>query len=79
MKRILLFLAPLSLALPALASAAEGYVVADISLQAGPDTEYPSITELAAGTPVDIQGCIDGYTWCDVIAEIGRASCRERV
>jgi uncharacterized protein YraI len=68
MKRILLYLAPLCLVLPALASATEGYIVADISLQAGPDTEYPSITELAAGTPVEIQGCIDGYTWCDVIA-----------
>jgi uncharacterized protein YraI len=68
MKRILFCLAPLCLALPALASATEGYIVADISLQAGPDTEYPSITELAAGTPVEIQGCIDGYSWCDVIA-----------
>lgn len=67
MKRILFCLAPLCLALPVLASATEGYVVADVSLQAGPDTEYPSITELAAGTPVEIQGCIDGYTWCDVI------------
>lgn len=67
MKRILFYLAPLCLVLPALASATEGYVVADISLQSGPDPEYPSITELAAGTPVDIQGCIDGYGWCDVI------------
>jgi uncharacterized protein YraI len=67
MKRILFCLAPLCLALPALALATEGYVVADISLQAGPDTEYPAITELAAGTPVDIQGCIEGYSWCDVI------------
>jgi len=67
MKRMLFCLVPLCLALPALASAYGGYVVADISLQAGPDTEYPSITELPAGTPVDIQGCIDGYTWCDVI------------
>jgi uncharacterized protein YraI len=68
MKRIFFCLAPLCLCLPAIASAVEGYVVADISLQAGPDTEYPSITELAAGTPVEIQGCINGYTWCDVIA-----------
>jgi uncharacterized protein YraI len=72
MKRILFYLAPLCLALPALASATEGYVVSDISLQAGPDTEYPSITELAAGTPVEIQGCIDGYTWCDVIVGADR-------
>lgn len=58
----------LCLAAPLLAHATQGYVVADISLQAGPDTEYPSITELPAGTPVSIQGCIDDWSWCDVIA-----------
>src|ERR1700756_2636520 len=68
MKRLIYGLAALTLCAPLLANAAEGFVVADISLQAGPDTEYPSITELAAGTPVSIQGCVDGWTWCDVVA-----------
>jgi len=68
MKSILYCILPLCLSAPLLAQAAEGYVVADISLQAGPDTEYPAITELAAGTPVEVEGCIDGFTWCDVIA-----------
>lgn len=68
MKRSLWFVSCVCFAAPLMAHAVEGYVVADISLQAGPDTEYPSITELAAGTPVSIQGCIDGWTWCDVIA-----------
>jgi uncharacterized protein YraI len=68
MKRIIGSLATLALCAPLLASAAEGWVVADISLQAGPDTEYPSIVELRAGTPVSIQGCIQGWTWCDVVA-----------
>ena len=67
MKRILYCILPFCMFAPLAAQAYEGYVVADISLQAGPDTEYPSITELYAGTPVDIQGCIDGYSWCDVI------------
>jgi uncharacterized protein YraI len=66
MKRIIGFAAALALSAPLLASAAQGWVVADISLQAGPDTAYPSIVELRAGTPVSIQGCIDGWTWCDV-------------
>ena len=66
MKRIIGVAAALALSAPLLASAAQGWVVADISLQAGPDTAYPSILELRAGTPVSIQGCIDGWTWCDV-------------
>jgi uncharacterized protein YraI len=66
MKRIIGSLAALALGAPLLASAAQGWVVADISLQAGPDTAYPSIVELRAGTPVYINGCIDGWTWCDV-------------
>jgi len=66
MKRFIGFAAALALGAPLLASAAQGWVVADISLQAGPDTAYPSLVELRAGTPVSIHGCIDGWTWCDV-------------
>lgn len=73
MKRIIYSLAALVLCAPLAAqAAAEGWVVDDISLQAGPDPAYPSIVELNAGTPVSIQGCIDGWTWCDVIAGADR-------
>jgi uncharacterized protein YraI len=68
MKRIFLTLAATALCAPLLASAAEGWVVADISLQAGPDPTYPSIVELRAGTPVYIEGCLDDWSWCDVVA-----------
>lgn len=66
MKRMIYSLATLALCAPLAAQAVGGWVVADISLQAGPDPTYPSIAELPAGTPVSIQGCIDGWTWCDV-------------
>jgi uncharacterized protein YraI len=71
MKKIIYSLASLALCTPLFAGAAEGVLVSDISLQAGPDTQYPSIEELNAGTSVSIQGCLDGWSWCDVIASNG--------
>jgi uncharacterized protein YraI len=68
MKRMMYSFAALVLCAPLAAQAAEGWVVDDISLQAGPDPAYPSIVELNAGTPVSIQGCIEAWTWCDVVA-----------
>ncbi len=48
------------------ARAAPGIVVQNVNLRAGPDTGYPLIEPLDAGTPVQIFGCLDGWTWCDV-------------
>jgi uncharacterized protein YraI len=45
---------------------AEGYVTGNVNLRAGPDVSYPSIAKLRAGTTVDIQGCVDEWSWCDV-------------
>ena len=72
MKRPMYSLAALALCAPLAAQALEGWVVDDISLQAGPDPAYPSIIELAAGTPVSIQACIDGWTWCDIVVGADR-------
>ena len=68
MKRLAWFaLAALTLGLPALAHAADGFVTGNVNLRAGPDTEYPRITTIPAGTPVNIQGCTSGWEWCDVV------------
>jgi uncharacterized protein YraI len=49
------------------AMAADGYVTGQVNLRAGPDSGYPSVVTLGAGTEVSIQGCVDGWSWCDVI------------
>lgn len=69
MNRILSsLLSALCLLIPASAFAAEGYTVATVNMLAGPNPEYPLILTLGAGTPVDVQGCTEGWEWCDVVA-----------
>jgi uncharacterized protein YraI len=63
-----LSLAAASLAFPALARAADGYVTGNVNLRAGPDPSYPLIDLIPAGTEIDVLGCTDGWEWCDVIA-----------
>lgn len=46
-----------------------GVVTAYVDLYAGPDAGYPTIAQLPAGTPVSIQGCTQGWGWCDVITQ----------
>jgi uncharacterized protein YraI len=67
MKRVLGTVIALALGAPVFALANEAYIVGDISLQSGPDSEDPPIVDLQAGTPVDVQGCIEGFSWCDVV------------
>ena len=68
MKLALGFAIALALGAPLAANAADAYVVSDISLNAGPDTDYPPIDNLSAGTEVYVNGCIEGFSWCDVSA-----------
>lgn len=56
------------LALPALAHAEWAYAAKDINLRAGPATDYPVVARLGAGVTLSVEGCLNDYRWCDVVA-----------
>ncbi|HEY2347347.1 MAG TPA: SH3 domain-containing protein [Xanthomonadaceae bacterium] len=58
----------IGLASPAFAHAADAYLTANAPLMSGPDQDYPTVDTLEAGSQVSIQGCTDGWEWCDVVA-----------
>lgn len=55
-----------TLAVPAAAEAAEGFVTGDVNLRAGPSTDYPRIAVVPRGSQVEVYGCLPDYRWCDV-------------
>jgi uncharacterized protein YraI len=48
------------------ARAYEAYITSGASLLAGPAPDYPPVAALSPGEPVQVYGCLDGYSWCDV-------------
>jgi len=65
-KLLTLGLASLLLAIPIAASAQEAYTTRTVNVRAGPDTGYPVVSALGAGAPVQVFGCLDDWSWCDV-------------
>jgi uncharacterized protein YraI len=51
---------------PSLAQAAQGVIVQNTALHAGPDDQFPPVDEIQAGANVDVNGCLTGFTWCDI-------------
>jgi uncharacterized protein YraI len=60
------------LLLSAAALAQSAYTVREANVRAGPERDYPVVTRLAAGTPVEVTGCNEDWSWCEVIAEPDR-------
>ncbi|HEY1889620.1 MAG TPA: SH3 domain-containing protein [Steroidobacteraceae bacterium] len=73
MHRHLIFsLGALLLAASGIASAQNAYTAKPMNLRAGPNRDYPAVAQLDAGAPLDVHGCLDGYSWCDVSFEDAR-------
>src|ERR1700687_1722441 len=66
-KLLTLGLASLPLAIPIAASAQEAYTTRTVNVRAGPDTSYPPVAALGGGAPVQVMGCLDDWSWCDVV------------
>lgn len=64
----ILFLCVLAAALPVMATAQEARSTKWVNLRAGPARDYPLVARLGPGTPLAVQGCTEGFGWCDVIA-----------
>ena len=52
--------------LPVAAEAAGAQVMANVNLRVGPGTSYYKIMLLPRGAAVEVNGCLQGYSWCDV-------------
>lgn len=59
-------------AAPTAAIAQDAIVTIDLNMRAGPSTAFPVVDVLPDQTPVDVHGCIAGYSWCDVSADDNR-------
>lgn len=49
------------------AALAENALTTDVaSVRAGPDDSYPEVAQLDPDSPVQVIGCLDDWSWCDV-------------
>ncbi|MEO8922166.1 MAG: SH3 domain-containing protein [Caldimonas sp.] len=53
--------------LPLAAAAQDAHTTKAVNLRAGPARDYPLVASFGPGTPLAVQGCTDGFGWCDVI------------
>ncbi len=73
MKRVMSSaIAALFLGATSSAFAYDGFATGNVNLRAGPDVEYPIVTTIPAGAPLEIQGCTDAWEWCDVVFDGAR-------
>src|SRR5262245_36188984 len=51
---------------PSLAQAAQGFIVSQTELQAGPDEQFRTVVAVQAGAEVQVFGCLAGNSLCDI-------------
>jgi uncharacterized protein YraI len=51
------------------ASAQNAYTSRPMNLRAGPNRDYPLVAQLDQGAPLDVHGCLNDWSWCDVSSD----------
>jgi len=69
---LMTLLGTLLLAVSAAASAQNAYTARPVNVRAGPDRSYPLVAQLGPGAPVQVEGCLDDWSWCDIAFEDNR-------
>jgi len=67
-KTVLSWTLGLALLAPAAAFAQEAYTNRLTNMRAGPNPQFPLVASIPAGAYVQVNGCVEGYSWCDVTA-----------
>lgn len=52
---------------PLVATAQQAQTAKWVHVRAGPAREYPLVLQLPPAAPVQVQGCLSDFSWCDVI------------
>jgi uncharacterized protein YraI len=65
-RRLVCSFGALLLAAFGVASAQNAYTSRPMHVRAGPNREYPLVAQLDAGAPLDVNGCLSDWSWCDV-------------
>ena len=60
------------LALSGMAMGQNAFTTHSAEVYAGPDDSYPVVAQLDSDSPVDVVGCLDDWSWCDVMFEDNR-------
>lgn len=58
--------AALLLTAPAAALAQTAFTTNDLNMRAGPGVDYPRVATIPDDSRVNVNGCLNGYNWCDV-------------
>ena len=66
--RLLSFIAIAGFAWTSLAAGQTAITTHAVTVRAGPDRHFPSVTWLLNGASVTVTGCVENWRWCDVTA-----------